>query len=57
MSGGNFLELPMHAGGLVVKDLHPIHADIACVGVGVLSDYTGQGDKAAAIIGPALLNG
>ena len=36
MSGGNFLELPMHAGGLVVKDLHSVHADIARAGVGIL---------------------
>ena len=36
MSGGNFLELPMHASGLVVKDLHSVHTDIARAGVGIL---------------------
>ena len=29
MFGGNFLALPVHAGGLAVVDLHAIHADVA----------------------------
>ena len=61
MFGGNFLALPVHAGGLAVVDLHAIHADVALPcrlrkrGSRVMTH--GQGDEAAAILGPALQDG
>ena len=59
MFGGNFLALPVHAGGLAVVDLHAIHADVAlpCRRARVAGDDAGQGDEAAAILGPALQDG
>src|ERR1043166_3647411 len=55
MSRAAFLELPMHAGGALVVNLHSIHPDVALAGVGVARDDTGQSDKASAIQGPAFL--
>ena len=59
MFGGNFLALPVHAGGLAVVDLHAIHADVAlpCRRARVAGDDAGQRDEAAAILGPALQDG
>ena len=59
MFGGDFLALPVHAGGLAVVDLHAIHADVAlpCRRARVAGDDAGQGDEAAAILGPALQDG
>ena len=33
--GGDLLALPVHAGGLAVVDLHPVHADVALARFGV----------------------
>ncbi len=55
--GGNFLPLPVHAGGLAVVDLHAIHADVALAGARVARVHAGQRDEAAAIVGPALEDG
>ena len=51
---GDFLQLPMHAGGRVVVNLHAIHAEVAVAGVGVARDDAGQRDKAPAVERPAL---
>ena len=53
----DFLQLPVHAGGAVVVDLHAIHADVALAGVGVFGDDAGQGDEAAAVERPAFEDG
>ncbi len=53
----DFLQLPVHAGGVVVVNLHAIHADVALAGVGVLRDHAGQGDEAPAIERPAFEDG
>jgi hypothetical protein len=55
--GGDLLALPVHAGGLAVVDLHPIHADVALAGARVAGDDAGEGDEAAAVVGPALEDG
>ena len=55
--GGYFLALPVHAGGLAVVDLHAVHADVAPAGAGVSGVDAGQGDEAAAVVGPALEDG
>ena len=39
---GDFLQLPMHAGRLVVINLHPIHAEVAIAGVRVAGDDAWQ---------------
>ena len=51
---GDFLQLPMHAGGRVVVNLHAIHAEVAVAGVGVARDDAGQRDEASAVERPAL---
>ena len=51
---GYLLALPVHAGGLAVVDLHPIHSDIALAGARVAGDDAGQCDEAASVEGPAL---
>ena len=53
----DLLQLPMHPGGALVIDLHPIHANVALARIGVLRHHAGQRDKAAAVQGPALLDG
>ncbi len=55
--GGDFLPLPVHAGGLAVVDLHAVHADVALAGARVAGVDAGQGDEAAAVVGPALEDG
>jgi hypothetical protein len=55
--GGDLLALPVHAGGLAVVDLHAVHADVALAGARVAGDDAGQGDEAAAVVGPALEDG
>jgi len=57
MFRGNFLALPVHAGGVFVIDLHAIHADIALSGARIASDHAGQRDKAPRIFRPALQDG
>src|SRR5580704_3493531 len=52
--GGDFLALPMHAGGAGIEDLHAVHADVALPGSGVARDDAWQRDKTARILGPAL---
>ena len=55
--GGDFLALPVHAGGALVVDLHAIHADVALAGSGIAGDDAGQSDEASGIFGPALQDG
>ena len=50
--GGVLLALPVHAGGLLVVDLHAVHADVALAGFGVPGDDAGEGDEGAAVLGP-----
>ena len=52
-----FLSLPVHAGGVLVVDLHAIHADVALAGFGVARYYTWKCDKTAGVFRPALENG
>ena len=51
----DFLELPVHAGGAVVVNLHAIHADVALAGVGVFGDDAGERDEASAVERPAFV--
>jgi hypothetical protein len=46
--------LPVHPGGGLIKDLHPVHADVLVAGLGVFGDDQRQRDKRAAVLGPAL---
>ena len=55
--GGDFLALPVHAGGALVVDLHAVHADVALAGFRIAGDDAGQRDETAAILRPALQNG
>ncbi len=57
MLGADFLALPVHAGGALVIDLHPIHADVALAGFGVARDDAGQCDEAAGVFRPAFQDG
>lgn len=57
VASGDFLELPVHAGGLVIVDLHSVHADIPFAGVRIAGDDAGEGDEPAAVEGPALEDG
>lgn len=57
VAGGDFLKLPVHAGGLGVVNLDAIHADVAVASVGILGDDAGEGDEAAAVVGPAFEDG
>jgi hypothetical protein len=54
--GADLVDLPVHAGGRGIVDLDPVHAQIAVARIGILRVDTGQGDKTAAIVGPALEN-
>jgi hypothetical protein len=40
--GGDFLALPVHAGGLAVVDLHAVHADVALAGARVAGVTQGR---------------
>src|SRR6185312_17358596 len=44
MPGGDFLELPVHPGGLGVVDLNAIHSEITVAGVRVARDDAWEGD-------------
>ena len=57
MARGDFLQLPMHAGGLVVVNLDAIHADVALAGVRVARDDAGQRDETPAVQRPAFQDG
>ncbi|MDB6018182.1 MAG: hypothetical protein JWR19_2671 [Pedosphaera sp.] len=57
VAGGDFLELPVHAGGVVVVNLDAIHAEVAVAGVGVAGDDARESDEPTAIEGPTLLDG
>ena len=54
MPGTDLVDLPVHSGRPSIIDLHPIHADIAVAGVGVLGEDGRQRDEAPAIVRPAL---
>ena len=49
----DFMDLPMHAGCLSIKYLHPIHANIALTGVGILRVDHRQRYESSAIFRPA----
>jgi hypothetical protein len=57
VAGRHLVHLPVHAGGLTVVHLHPVHAQVAFAGVGVAGVNAGERDEAAAVLGPALQNG
>ena len=46
--------LPVHAGRAAVEHLHPVGADVAHAGLGILGEDQRQGDEPAAVVGPAL---
>ena len=56
VSGADFLELPVHAGGALVVDLDAIHADIAFASVWIFGDDAGERDETSAVQGPAFLD-
>jgi len=39
--GGDFLALPVHAGGALVIDLHTVHANVALPCFRITRDHTG----------------
>ena len=49
--------LPVHPGGIAVKDLHPVDAVVLDAGCRVFGDYQRQGDVAAGVVGPAFDDG
>ena len=51
------MHLPVHRRGAIIKDLHPIHSDIACTAFGVARVHIGKGDEPAAVLRPALEDG
>ena len=55
--GADLLQLPMHAGGAVIIDLHAVHADVPRAGIRVPRHHSGQRDESPAIQGPAFLDG
>ena len=57
MTRGDFLQLPVHAGGFVVINLDAIHAEIAFAGVGIARHDAGQGDETPAVERPAFEDG
>ena len=57
MARPDLLQLPVHAGGVVVVDLDAVHADVAFARVRVARDDAWQGDKAAAVERPAFQDG
>ena len=56
MACGDFLELPVHAGGFVVVNLDAIHAEIALARVRVARDDARQRDETSAVQRPAAQN-
>ena len=57
MFRAHFLALPVHAGGALVVDLHPVHPDISFASLRIAGDHAGQRDKPARVFGPALQDG
>ena len=55
--GGDFLSLPVRAGGVGVVDLEAVHADISFAGFRVAGDDAGESDEASGILRPALQDG
>ena len=47
--GSYFLSLPVHPCGVLVVDLHAIHAYVALAGLGVARDHAREGDEAACV--------
>ena len=47
----------MHARGVLVVDLHAVHADVAFAGLRVARDDAGQRDEGAAILGQVVSTG
>jgi len=52
--GSYFLSLPVHACGVLVVDLHSVHAYVALAGFGITRYYARERDEAAGIFRPAL---
>ena len=48
-----FVRLPVHAGGALVENLHPVHAAVALPGFGVAREDHRQRDERTAIVRPA----
>ena len=57
MLGGDFLSLPVSAGGLSVVDLQAIHAEISFACLGIAGGDAGERDEAAGVLRPALQDG
>ena len=57
MARADFLQLPMHAGGAFVVNLHAIQADIAFACVGIFRHHARQRDESSAVERPAFLDG
>ena len=54
MLGRNFLPLPVHAGGLLVINLHAVHADIALASLGIARNHAGQSDEPSGIFAASI---
>jgi hypothetical protein len=57
MKPAAFLNLPMHAGGALIINLHAINADVSLSIARIAGEDLAEGDKSPAIIRPAFLNG
>jgi len=57
MLGGDFLALPVGAGGFGVVDLEAVHAEISFASFWIARCDAGQGDEAAGVLRPALQDG
>ena len=55
--GSYFLSLPVHAGGMLIVNLHAVHSDVALAGLRIARDYAGKSDEAARVLRPALEDG
>ena len=49
--------LPVHSRGVLVIDLHAVHAEVVCAVVRVFCDDEGQGDVTAGVLRPCFENG
>ena len=55
--GAILVQVPVHAGGVLVEHLQPVHAHVARTGPRMPGEDQGQGDVAARVQGPALEDG
>src|SRR5580698_1205391 len=56
MFGRDFLPLPVHAGGALVVNLHPVHAKIALARLRTTRGHAGQSNESSRVLRPALQN-